>query len=271
MIQRERVTVRSAGGKGGSPGGGSYVLYWMQRSQREGCNHALEYAVERAGELGLPVLVLFVLLPDYPEATERHYRFMLEGLSGTARRLKERGIGFIIRKGTPLEEVPRLAEKAALLVGDRSYLRTPRQWRAEVEERIDCPYHEVESDAVVPVETASEKEEYTAGTLRPKIHRRLFHFLVPLLRREVVVPWSGEEAAEQEDAQVPSGVEEIPQADRHIPRGGEDAAEELLEQFIADKLEGFDSYRNDPAQDYASGLSPYLHFGQISPLTIALA
>ncbi|MFP4180413.1 MAG: hypothetical protein ACLFSA_10205, partial [Spirochaetaceae bacterium] len=51
----------------------------------------------------------------------------------------------------------------------------------------------------------------------------------------------------------------------------EDAAEELLEEFIAEKLEGFDTFRNDPTKDCASGLSPYLHFGQISPLTIALA
>ena len=54
-------------------------------------------------------------------------------------------------------------------------------------------------------------------------------------------------------------------------RGGESVAHELLERFIEQRLAGFDELRNDPAEDYTSGLSPYLHFGQMSPLTIALA
>jgi deoxyribodipyrimidine photo-lyase len=44
----------------------------------------------------------------------------------------------------------------------------------------------VESDAVVPVETASPKEEYTAGTLRPKLLRILRDYLVPLAERPFI-------------------------------------------------------------------------------------
>ena len=50
-----------------------YVLYWMQQSQRAHFNPALEYAISRANELGLPVLVAFGLFGDYPEANERHF------------------------------------------------------------------------------------------------------------------------------------------------------------------------------------------------------
>ena len=62
---------------------GSYVLYWMQQAQRSSYNHALEHAVRIAKGLNQCVLVCFGLTPDYPEATARHYRFMLEGLAET--------------------------------------------------------------------------------------------------------------------------------------------------------------------------------------------
>ncbi len=51
---------------------GDYVLYWMQQSQRAEYNHALEYAVARANELSLPLLVFFGITPSFPEANERH-------------------------------------------------------------------------------------------------------------------------------------------------------------------------------------------------------
>lgn len=43
---------------------GDYVLYWMQETQRAEHNHALEYAVQRANELGQRLLVVFVLTED---------------------------------------------------------------------------------------------------------------------------------------------------------------------------------------------------------------
>jgi len=52
-------------------------------------------------------------------------------------------------------------------------------------------------------------------------------------------------------------------------RGGGLEACKLLTSFINDRLRNYREAHNDPAGDGASGLSPYLHFGQISPLTIA--
>ncbi len=46
---------------------GDYALYWMQQSQRAEYNHALEYAAQRANELGQSLLVVFGLTDDYPE------------------------------------------------------------------------------------------------------------------------------------------------------------------------------------------------------------
>src|SRR5512136_2334333 len=80
---------------------GRYVLYWMQASQRSRFNHALEYALDKAGGLDLPAVVVFGLTADYPEANARHYAFMLEGLAELHRALADRGILFVARAGRP--------------------------------------------------------------------------------------------------------------------------------------------------------------------------
>ncbi len=162
------------------PRDGKFVLYWMQQSQRATGNHALEYAVQRANALGLPVRVGFGLTDDYPEATWRHYRFMLEGLAETAGALHQRGIPFVLRRGAPPEVALALGEGAAEIVCDRGYLRHQRAWRNEVATAARCAVIEVESDAVVPAAVASTRAEIGARTLRPRIARRLDEFLVPL-------------------------------------------------------------------------------------------
>ena len=47
---------------------GDYVLYWMQSSQRAAQNHALEYAVQQANDLGQRLLVVFGLTDVSPIA-----------------------------------------------------------------------------------------------------------------------------------------------------------------------------------------------------------
>ena len=89
------------------PSSGIFVLYWMQQSQRAECNHALEYAIEQANIQGQPILVLFALTDDYPEANLRHYTFMLEGLKETKQQLASRGIQMVVRYrgGQPRQKI----------------------------------------------------------------------------------------------------------------------------------------------------------------------
>ena len=81
---------------------GAYVLYWMQQSQREAFNPALEVAIAGANRLGLPLLVGFGLTAGFPGANARHYQFMLEGLAEVERSLLARRIAFVIRLGSPM-------------------------------------------------------------------------------------------------------------------------------------------------------------------------
>src|ERR671915_122701 len=117
---------------------GDYVLYWMQSSQRDEQNHALEYAVQQANDLGQRLLVVFGLTDDYPEANLRHYAFMLEGLKDVQEALSERGIKLAVRRGPPDEVTLEAGEDASLIVTDRGYMRPQRRWRERVAEEASC-------------------------------------------------------------------------------------------------------------------------------------
>ena len=252
---------------------GKYVLYWMQQSQRADCNHALEYAIEMANGLRLPVVVGFALAA-FPEANRRHYLFMLEGLAETQKSLAARGIGFCLRHGHPEDVVPELAQSAALLVGDVGYLRVQRQWRAAVARRVECPFVLVESDAIVPVCDVSDHAEFAARTLRPKIHRKLAEFLRPLKPVSPAFP-SVHLVKRSLTLENPSALLRVLGVDGGVapakdPTPGTAAAIRSLDAFVAHRLADYASDNGDPVADGCSHMSAYLHFGQISPLAIAL-
>jgi deoxyribodipyrimidine photo-lyase len=152
---------------------GRYVLYWMQASQRVGFNPALEYAIGEANARSLPVIVCFGLMDGYPEANERHYAFMLEGLADVAANLRKRRINFVVKHGNPPDVALQYAKQAALVVCDRGYLRHQRRWRDAVADAAGRRVVQVESDVVVPVEVASDHDEFAARTMRPKIKKRI--------------------------------------------------------------------------------------------------
>jgi deoxyribodipyrimidine photo-lyase len=251
-----------------------YVLYWMQASQREECNHALEYAIERANELHVPVVVFFGITDRFPGANERHYRFMLEGLRETRDALERRGVRMVVRGVSPEKGVVNLARRASLVVVDRGYLHIQRRWRREAAKRITCPVIQVESDVVVPVEEVSDHEEYAAATIRTKILKLREDYLVPLRRRPVKCDSLGLRISGLDIGATDAVLCGLA-IDRRVKpsifyRGGTSEARRLLARFIRTGLDTFDERRNDPNADNVSHMSPYLHFGQISPLYIAL-
>lgn len=257
---------------------GAYVLYWMQQSQRAEANHALEYAIQRANARGEPLVVGFGLTDGYPGANLRHYRFLLEGLAETAEAIERRGARFVAREGNPADVALSLARNASLVVCDLGYLRHQRAWRERLARGAGRAVVQVESDVVVPVAAASGKREWAARTIRPRIHRRLEEFLIELaptpLERDatrVALPRGRDLDLSDPDRilarlVVDRSVEPVPE---HF-RGGTSSARARLRRFLS-ALPDYAESRGDPASAAVSRLSPYLHFGQISPLTVALA
>ena len=259
---------------------GRYVQYWMQQAMRAEQNPALDHAIELANALGLPVLVSFGLTGQvsepYPEANARHYAFLLQGLAEVEAALGGAGIGFCIRYGAPPDVTLALAEDAAVLVCDRGYLRPQRAWQAAVSERIGCRLVEVETDAVVPVEQVSTKHEYAARTIRPKIERLRDAYLVAHRRPAMKVRARGVLAASDVDLSDPLKVAaglKVDQSVGPVKRfvGGGAAARERLSAFLGGGFDGYAGSRSEPSRASVSHMSPYLHFGQISPVEIALA
>jgi deoxyribodipyrimidine photo-lyase len=254
---------------------GDYVLYWMQSSQRAEQNHALEFAVQRANEMGQRLLVVFGLTDDYPEANLRHYAFMLEGLKDAQESLRERGIKLVVRKGSPDEVAIDAGKDASLIVTDRGYMRPQKWWREMVAKEAGCLVTQVESDVVVPVELASGKQEHAARTLRPRIGEYLEDFLVALTptkveKQSTSMRASGLDLSDIDNVLDGMDLDRSVGALSHLYTGGTSEAKKLFRRFLKNSFDGYVEHRNQPQTDDVSHMSKYLHFGHISPIWLAL-
>jgi len=123
------------------------------------------------------------------------------------------------------------------------------------------------------METAYPKEAYSAGVLRPKIHSQWKRYLVPLKDTHPTYDSLGLQFDTLD--LDPETVLSTLRLDRSVCpvqafQGGTSMAITRLQGFIEEKLKHYHELRSDPGLDLGSHMSPYLHFGQISPLYIAL-
>ncbi|MEJ2242114.1 MAG: deoxyribodipyrimidine photo-lyase [Candidatus Bathyarchaeota archaeon] len=251
-----------------------FVLYWMQASQRAEYNPALEYSIQKANELNKSLLVFFGITSSYPEANERHYYFMLEGLKEVKTALKDKRIRLVIQKISPEVGAVELGKFASLIVVDKGYTKIERMWTKYVAENVRCPFIQVESNVIVPVKVASTKEEYSAATFRPKIKKVMNRFFVPLKQNILEKDSFRLDFPSFDITNVKKAIEQL-EIDKSINKvknfvGGFSEAKKHLQKFIESKLDRYSEERNDPTKNCVSNMSPYLHFGQISPLYIAL-
>lgn len=272
MIQNTRIRKLNDADRRES---GSYVLYWMQEAQRPHGNAALETAIRGANKYGLPVVCVFGLMDGYPEANARHYAFMLEGLADCATGLAARGIDFVVRRGNPADVALSLSADASAVICDRSYMPGPKAWRARLADAAGCPVIEVETEVVVPVDVASNKSEYAARTIRPKIHRVWDEYLVPL---DETTPDHTANLGLGSDIDLsdPAAALDRLDVDRTVLpvgrfRGGYVEARRRIDAFVSDLIDGYAAGRNEPSAGHTSFMSPYLHFGHISPVELVLA
>jgi deoxyribodipyrimidine photo-lyase len=253
---------------------GRAVVCWIQRAQRADDNPALEAAITLGNALQMPVVAVFVLDPAFPSANLRHFQFMLEGLEELPSALRARRVGFMLRVGGP-DEVVRFCREvgAAAVVGDENPLREAEQWRQQVAGGLRVPFWTVDADVVVPT-ALLEKEQWSAGTIRPRITRHLDFCLRQARRVTARVEWKrprGMAGAEPS----PGILDRLP-LDRSVApvggvRGGRRAGLARLRAFLREQLAGYATGRNHPERDGTSQLSPFLHFGQLGPREVALA
>jgi deoxyribodipyrimidine photo-lyase len=277
------IRVHSCNAKPRSPQG-EFVLYWMIGARRVRHNFGLQRAVEHARELGKPLVVFEPLRVDYRWASDRHHRFILDGMADNEARLE----------GTPALYYPyvepekdadkglleALAARAAVVVTDEfPGFFLPNMVRAAAA-RCPVAMEQVDSNGLLPLH-AADKVFTTARSLRFFLQKKLPEHLddvpqddplarvaLPVLKtlpHTITSRWPRASAAllggdGRALAALPidHGVGVV------ATRGGSAAAEAQLKEFLSDRLARYPEERSDPDAHAASGLSPYLHYGHVS-------
>jgi len=266
-----RVTIRRSGDPDPE---GRCVVYWMQRAQRGIDNPALDVAVEAANALHKPVVVFFAPVSFYPNANLRHYRFLNEGIPDIASDLANRNVGFVLRR-YPEHSLPKFCDevKPALVIGDENPMREPERWRQKAAGKLKVPLWTVDADVIVP-SRLMQKAQYAAHTIRPRLQAVLNNYLIASRNAAAHVSWKKPVRLASLDPEF--AITRGWGIDRSVLpapnwRGGRGEAMRLLHDFVQHKLNGYGTQRNKPEVSHTSRLSPYLHFGHISPITVALA
>jgi len=230
----------------------------MQTTLRAHDNFALNFAVEQANALNLPLLVYHGLRHDYPWASDRLHTWILESVVDLYAAFAARGINYAFWLDQSVGEytewpagrreyrVPgtqyqvrgsaarvesvewsplvALARRAALVVTD--YFPTfivPRQTRG-LRARVETPVVAVESATVVPMGYLT-REFTTARAIRPVLMEALPHFLWPVdnpepkIRRAVELPFD-DSATRRLSDRAPTGSESARPGREGVPRGG---------------------------------------------------
>jgi deoxyribodipyrimidine photo-lyase len=245
----------------------------MQRSQRGRDNHALDVAIREANARRLPVVVYLAPVPFYPHANLRHYAFLQQGIADIAGDVAARNCTFVLRRYPDHSLAKWIAEvHPALLIGDENPMREPEHWRQVIAKRVKLPFWTVDSDVVVPSALLT-KEMYAAHHLRTKFAPLLKQCIIPFKNASAQTKWSGKPPGSiPPDTDITAGWEidcSVPPSKAFI--GGTSEAARLLDDFVSRKLKRYSIDRNHPEIDGTTRLSPYLHFGHIGPVTIALA
>jgi deoxyribodipyrimidine photo-lyase len=258
---------------------GAYVLYWAQAYRRLHHNHALDYALRCAGEMQKPLVVYEGLRLDYPWASRRLHRFVLEGMRDNAADAAALGLSywpFVETERQPARGLlRRLADQAALVVTDDFPCFIVPGQSADLARQTTSPVFAVDANSVVPLSLLGPATG-AAAHLRPRIHKAFAEAWAHRAARRPVVPQAARGPIDAPfDTWDPAHLEESLDAlplDRSVPGvpgtvGGSRAAKARLREFLKKRLRGYAEERSPPAapaEGHASGLSAYLHFGHLA-------
>ncbi len=264
---------------------GEYVLYWMQSTHRLDENWALRAAIRTADRVNLPLVIHQGLDPTYPYAANRHHTFILQGARDTAQRAEALGLHyqFVLRRRRDDDRrvVDRMAARAYVVFTDLFPTAGVRERTQRFAERVSCRVLAVDSVCTVP-SGALLKAEYAARTIRPKLAALLDQAIEPVEERP---PRRAVSDALRASLRSLLDTEPLPlmtMTDHDIARevatceidhtvvavgtrGGSVSADARWQSFLTTALTGYADRRNEAADaEGTSGLSAYLHYGQIA-------
>uniref|UniRef100_A0A915Q5R3 Deoxyribodipyrimidine photo-lyase n=1 Tax=Setaria digitata TaxID=48799 RepID=A0A915Q5R3_9BILA len=241
-----------------------------------------------SGELSLFTVENCSLLPNELFIADRHNlaqrKFLLEGLNCLEKNLSRLRTPLLVVKASDNEEAIEIAVKlsdaACEVVIDAAYLREDRNFEENFNDKLVMKCRrltKVEGNVTIPVTVLCSKPAYNANTIRKVAWDLLDNFL---LEKWDVTPKIG---CESWDSMVKYNLECLDISLEHVKaadecktssglEGGEVAARQVLDHFIANNLSSYDKerlvYKNIPNSGKQSHLSPYIHFGMLSPILI---
>ncbi|URA10954.1 deoxyribodipyrimidine photo-lyase [Thermospira aquatica] len=236
----------------------------MSRDQRVKDNWALLYAQQEAEKRRQPLVVVFHLQKSFLHAQSWHFSFLCQGLQEVEQTLLAHNIPFILSRGTIEDNLIPLLKSLnpSLVMNDFDPLRIKREWKTIVSRALLCPLLEIDTHNIVPCWIASDKQEFSARTFRPKILRLLPEFLTDIPQISFH-PYSC--SIQLPPNEWPPHVALPP----FSPLPGEKAGWETFLAFLSDGIHRYAQEKNIPLANATSRLSAYFHFGQLSPQRVA--
>ena len=202
------------------------IIYLCEREIRAKDNFALQFAIKKSKELNLPLKIIH---PKINYEYEQKQVFIDNQIVQAEMQFTQIGLNFEVIEKSPEEIIKNL--NPALIIIDfnpilkRDYLK-----------KSDFKIYEIDGHNVIPARFVSDKQEYSAATMRRKIYYNIYPFLTEF------------------DNLTTKKVE----------------ADYVLEDFIKNKLPYYAEYKNDVSKNVLSGLSKYLNLGFISSQRVAL-
>jgi deoxyribodipyrimidine photo-lyase len=266
---------------------GKFVLYWMTAYRRTEGNFALQQARDRAISLQCPLLVMEGLRCDYPWASDRFHRFVIEGMRDNNAAFEKTGVAYFpyvepslgAGRGMLLE----LSKQACVVVADDFPCFFHPGMYHRIADKIPCRFELVDSNCLMPLAIA-DKTFTVAHSYRRWMQKTLpteleqcpetnplsaaaLKNLKPfkIVDKQILTRWP---AANMDKLLTTNGLASLP-IDHQVQAvpdvGGPRAAKKLLDRFVRSKLSKYEHDRNEPDENGSTELSPHFHFGHISP------
>ena len=267
-----------------------FVLYWMTAFRRTQSNFALQRAVEIAQQIKRPLVIFEALRCNYRWASHRFHQFILDGMLDNASAVQASKALYVAyvepesRNGSGLIE--EFSTHAAAIVSDDFPCFFHPAMYERFASRLTCSVELVDSNTIVPMR-AMDRTFTVAHSYRrsmqkviaqdmpqfPESHP-LVNLSVPKLKSlppsllERWPLWMGENASKMIRG---ISLDALPIDKLVLPtgeKGGEVHGASVVDRFMARRLSNYSEARNEPEQAGSSWLSPYLHFGHVSPHAI---
>ncbi|MFT3696290.1 MAG: deoxyribodipyrimidine photolyase [Kofleriaceae bacterium] len=250
---------------------GDYVLYWMIAARRTTYNFALDHAIAVAKELERPLVVFEPLRAGYRWACDRFHTFVMQGMADNAKRFAAHGITYFpyVEPEPDADKglLEALAKHACCVITDEQPGFFLPRMVASAGKRLAVQLEQVDGNGLIPLRAVTTWFP-TAHAFRRQIQKTLpsvleFPSKDPLrqkLIKDAALPklkWKS--ATDVSKIPIDHAIKPVDYA------GGSVAAAEAVDEFFDHKLARYADDRRNVDDDASSGLSPYLHFGHVSP------